>query len=372
VSLGSTDPGAQAVVMGPSGLWFNLPVTIAVTPTEAVPLERQVMFTFSDDGAAMWAAEPQVGTEEMVFVADHFTGFGFLDLGKVARDASNWAVERYVSWTTTNEAERISAQFAQAIGEERQRQLLGIEESGVFDPEFLDGLMEEYLEKVIKPRVANAGTSCAAAQEAIRTVLGFSRQQQLLGLPDQGGLDELLTGSGLFDTAYAVCEKEAIERCQKAKDPTILVTFWIGAERQAALLGAQSKVNDSDMGAEARKICGTPGYEADGFVESAPAGTTISGRIKDLSEPFRLKTSGDIVGTIDFTPDGPDAGTLTSKGAFPGVPVKLKGTGTYTVTLEPDGKTGTLTMQWQLTGFVAGTSAGGSGPVDVTLTAVSD
>ena len=325
---------------------------------------------FSDDGTAMWAAEPQLDTEQMVFMVDHFTGFGFVDLGNVARDASNWAVEKYVSWTTTNEAERISGQVAEALSRERQRKL-GEGESSILDPAQLDALTQEYVEKVIEPRVRNAGTSCTAAKEAIQTVLGFARQQELLGRGGSATLGQLLDKGGLFRTAFAVCEKEAIEQCQKVKDPRILTSFWIGAERQAALLGTSSGMNMGDMATEARRICGTPGFQASGFVESAPAGTTISGRIKDLSQPFRLQTSGDIEGTIDFTPAGADGGTLTSKGGFPGVPVKLKGTGTYTVTLEPDGKTGTLDMNWQITGFVAGTSAGGSGPVSVSLTAVT-
>ena len=40
LSLGQGEAGAQSVVMGPSGLWFNAPATIAVTPVEAIPVER--------------------------------------------------------------------------------------------------------------------------------------------------------------------------------------------------------------------------------------------------------------------------------------------------------------------------------------------
>ena len=87
VSFGDNDVRAQGVVYGPAGLSFTVAATLKVTPVAPIPVARQLVFTFTDDGRGITAAEPSLGTEDVVIVATHFSGYGFGDLTNLADKA---------------------------------------------------------------------------------------------------------------------------------------------------------------------------------------------------------------------------------------------------------------------------------------------
>jgi hypothetical protein len=333
-SLPSAGADAQAVILQPSGQTFAVPVTVTITPQTAVPVERQVLFTFSDDGAAVWPAEPKMDTADIVLVTTHFTGFGFADLKNLAR-------EKYVKWTTDRAADRINSEVGEALQAERERQLLGEE----LNPEAMQPVIDailQYEEEVVEPRIANADTSCAAAMEAIASLFALERQRQLLGVPERRSSD----GPTMLEKALSVglpqCEKEAIEKCKAARDPAILIRFYLGVNRQHQLLGAAGPYEGAGMAERAQDICAPLAYQIDGGLQD----WQVSQKVCNIMEPFRLQSS---VGTMKFS--GGLTGTYTFKGVF-----ASNYTGTYRFTF-PNGKD----QPGKLVGSGGGSIAGQAG-----------
>ena len=129
---------------------------------------------------------------------------------------------------------RINSAIAAELGRARQAALLG---SGyeALDPDATSGLMQQFEDEVVNPRVAAAGTSCAAGTLAIQTVLGFARQRALLGIDeeDEGPPVDV----GLINTVGEVCVREEYERCRDQHVIQNIVPTWLGWVRQNALLG---------------------------------------------------------------------------------------------------------------------------------------
>jgi hypothetical protein len=331
--------GAQGMILLPSGQTFSAPVTIRVRPPAPVPVGRQVVFTFADDGTSVWAAEPRMDTRDIVIVTNHFTGFGFADIASGVR-------EKYVKWTTNRAADRISSEVDDALQTERQRQLLG----DPADPNAMEAVtkaIDQYEEDVVKPRVANADTSCAAAKEAIATVLGLERARQLLGLPS-GSADPNRVGSpDPIQETLAVglkpCEKEAIAECQAARDPGILISFWTGANRQAALLGQPPPYSTSNMDDRAQAICAPLAYQIDGGLND----WKVSQRVCNIMERFTLTGT---IGRMTFS------GGLSGSDSFAGV-FNAKYTGRYHFSF-PNGRAKAGTMVNSSGGTIAGGYSG--------------
>ncbi|MGH2606862.1 MAG: hypothetical protein ACRDG5_09755, partial [Anaerolineales bacterium] len=112
--------------------------------------------------------------------------------------------------------------------------------------EYLFGL---YREQVIKPRLAAAGESCAAGRLAIVTVLGYQRQRQLLGLPD----DDVGEIADIMPEAVKVCLQEEYELCRDEHLAHRMIPAILAMERQRQLSGIQTAEMDRVM-AEAEDL----------------------------------------------------------------------------------------------------------------------
>jgi hypothetical protein len=112
----------------------------------------------------------------------------------------------------------------------------------------------------------------------------------------------------------------------------------------------------------------TGGYDLNGSVETAPGGTKVTGQTCDVTEPFTAEASGDMNGTINFTPTSDVAGTLTFKGVLGSAPFKLTGKGTYTVNVPPGADAGTLDWTWSVTTYTPLGNPTGGGPVTISMT----
>lgn len=110
------------------------------------------------------------------------------------------------------------------------------------------------------------------------------------------------------------------------------------------------------------------GYDLTGSAATAPGGTKITGQTCDVTKPFTAEASGDMNGTISFTPTSDVAGTLRFKGKLGNVSWKLTGEGTYTVNVPPGADAGTLDWTWSVTTYTPLGNKTGSGPVTVSMT----
>jgi hypothetical protein len=345
-SLGDLGIDAHAIVLQPSGTVFALPVTITATPAKALPVDRQAMFMFSDDGAYVWAAEPQVDTKEIVFLTSHFTGFGFADLTKGERETS-------VQWTTKGAEAKLDSYINQILQQERERQLAGdLSESDTADVAITKAV-DAYEKDVFETQVAKAGNSCAAAREAIATVMGFERKRALLGMQSRtshtaGAPDTL---GPLLALQWKPCEREAIEQCKKARDSSILVNFWVGANQEAQSFSVAKPFSTDNMTKRSQDICDPRSYEASGGLDEYHG----TGTICSLDQPFTITGSGV---THTFTPTSDEGGTYRYTGSMSGFDVK--GSGTYVVKLDGDGGSIAATSRGSVKTPLGWKSAGGT------------
>ena len=77
------------------------------------------------------------------------------------------------------------------------------------------------------------------------------------------------------------------------------------------------------------------GYALKGSIPTAPGGTRITGATCDVTQPFTAESSGDMVGTITFTPTDDVSGKVAFKGRVGNAPLKITGKGTYVVNVPP-------------------------------------
>ncbi|MCX6431260.1 MAG: hypothetical protein NTX29_00225 [Actinobacteria bacterium] len=110
------------------------------------------------------------------------------------------------------------------------------------------------------------------------------------------------------------------------------------------------------------------GYALEGSIPTAPGGTRITGKTCDVTKPFTAESSGDMVGTITFTPTSDVAGTLTFTGRVGNAPLKITGKGKYTVNVPAGADSGTLDWKWSVTTYTPLGSRTGSGPVTLSMT----
>ena len=245
-------------------------------------------------------------------MVQHFSGYA---LGNATGPSQAAFLQRQASDAAT----RITSEVGEVFTAERQSQLLNgtsvVDVAAAFEK-----YGKDWEEQVIKPRLAAAGSSCAAAELAVATVTGYERQRALIGASSTFSLADLFA---LLQQMFPVCEKEAITKCKSAKDPSILVQFWTGANRQSQLLGHED-IAPTDVD-KAIKIC-TPTYTASGGGDQL----TVTGTVADVTNTFTL--SGIFPGaslTFAFFPDGDKGGQYTYKGSGNGV--QLSGQGTYTI-----------------------------------------
>ena len=342
-SFGKGRSGPQGVVFKPSGVHFLVPATLTITPSKPIPVPHQLVFTFNDDGSELWAAEPQLKSRDIAIVVEHFSGFGFADLGDKAREA-------YVSWKTSRAESRIQNQVGEALAKERERQLAGdTSGSGETARVLIEG-MDQYEKDVVNPRLKAAGTSCAAAQQAVATALGLSRQRELLGAKGKDTTAPLLD---VLKLPLSPCEKEAIAACKTAKDPAILVQYWLGADRTMGLVGAAPPYAMSGMLERAQAICDPQAYQVVGGLQD----WVVNQKVCNIQGPFVLSTG---VGTMKFS--GGLSGTYTFGGVF-----ASQYSGNYTITF-PNGPRKPGKMIGSGGGSIAG--QGGSGTEKYTLTPI--
>lgn len=335
-SFGPGNEDGRGVVFGPTGLQFATDARLNVAPPGDVPVERQLVLEFSDDGSEVIAAEPVLDDPAIVMYVGHFSGYGFADLANVAR-------ETWVGWRTDNAEEDIQNELRDVLATERYQQLLGVEQGADTSKKVADALMR-YEKDVVRPRLANADTSCAAAKQAIRTALGYSRTLQLLGVPESGDLP--LTLAAVVTPGITPCEKEATEKCRANRDPGALLDFWKGVNQVLPGTFALDR-------AKAELICDPRTYRIVGGLQDFQ----VSEEVCPITEPFRLSSD---VGTMKLS--GGLSGTYTFKGAY-----DASYTGTYVITF-PDGPRRAGTMVGQGGGSISGQP--GSGAERYTVTPV--
>ncbi|APW39880.1 hypothetical protein RD110_23935 [Rhodoferax koreense] len=231
VSVPGLATGAgYGVQLGPEGASFLDFVTLTITPPAgaSAPIERQIPIGWSgaDNTVSLAALDP--AAREVKLKLMHFSGYALL----LATTGTNATLEPVRHRFGGDAEARLQSLAAERLAQERQRQLLGQAPAELL----LDDIFKAYDEQVVKPRVAAAGSSCAAGRLAIQTVLGTARQRQLLGYADDGSAQDALGGS-LMSVATAACTREEYALCRDEHIITRMLPYYLGLSRQAQLLG---------------------------------------------------------------------------------------------------------------------------------------
>nr|WP_145549517.1 DUF4402 domain-containing protein [Variovorax boronicumulans] len=247
---GLASDAAYGVQLGPDGARFSNYVTLAITPPPgaSVAVERQLPIGWSgaDDTVALAALDPAAREVQLKLL--HFSGYALL----LARQGTNATLEPARHRLGSDAEARLQSLTAERLLQERQRQLLGQTPAQLN----LDDIFAAYDEEVLKPRIAAAGSSCAAGRLAIQTVLGRSRQRQLLGYADDAYSQSALYGD-LMAQATAACTREEYALCRDEHIITRMLPYYLGLSRQAQLLG----------------LAGSPGVADPAWLQDAEAAT---------------------------------------------------------------------------------------------------
>lgn len=309
----------MAIQLEPEGLAFNNFVQLKIEPAQELPIDQQIFYSYQGDQNTAALAIPVVESQEIRLRLLHFSGYG-VTKGLLA---DTTAVRQRLGGDV--EA-RIQSATAEKLGRERQKQLLGAEDS----TEGLDlmSTFREYIDKVLKQRIAAAGESCAAGRLAMQSALGVSRQAQLLGAEDISNeiMDQF---PSLLETASLVCLKEEYELCKEQHIIHRMIPVWLGLERQLQLLGvSDGNAPETNLQKKAREYTEKClnfelAFESDGEFDDGSGGgyqssvkakiplkfdtssLNISGKSALINESFNFKITGCSVtsnrGGGDFT-----------------------------------------------------------------------
>lgn len=220
----------HAVQLEPEGLEFYELVRLTITPASEIPVADQMLFEAAGDGSDAGLAMLDPTSADIVLLLEHFSAGGVASV-------TPQQLATFTEKSADNAERRITNEVRRLQGQDRERQLLeGIDE---LSPELqaeLDRLAAEYQREVVDKRKQAAETSCEGLSTYVRTVVTFERQRAQLAASEaaEAASQERITNALNEMTArYEECEKEAIAACKKAKDPAILIRFWLANERPA-------------------------------------------------------------------------------------------------------------------------------------------
>ena len=300
-----SDETAYAVQLAPEGLSFHNFVTLTIVPSQDIPLGEQIMFGYQADGQALSLALPGMDPGSIEIQLLHFSGAGvskglLADIEPVRRRLGG-DVEA-----------RLDSAMAAAIQQARQDGQ-SIETISAT----LLGYVNEYIEKVVNPRIAAAGESCAAGRLAKESILRAERSLQLLG-----GGSIMSKYDALVGPVGELCMKEEYELCRDDHIVHRIVDAWRSILREMQLHG----VDGSGLGQYVEK-CLRFDLELDSTALASYEGALFESRV--TSKVSLNATVDDIEVTIEGeAPAYNESYTVTLPGC---TTAPSRGGGTFTV-----------------------------------------
>lgn len=227
--LGESSYGVQ---FEPEGLFPTSFLELTITPPsgQTWDLGQQVPFGLAGATNVVSLALLDASAREVVLEVGHFSSYG-LALAKKGFDASLEATRHRLGGDLESQLEN---ELGEALIKERQAVQANAESGDIAT--LFTSFGKRYYEQVIKPRLAAAKDSCAAARLAAQTALGFERTMQLIGLDTATTFGFTFSFPELFAGAE-VCMKEEYELCRDNHIITRIIPAFLGVLRQGQLLG---------------------------------------------------------------------------------------------------------------------------------------
>jgi hypothetical protein len=307
------------VLLEPDGLELLTPATLTISGGAAAsPPELRLFFSAAHDGSDQVPVGVASGGR---LILHHFSIAGWTGVNDSAYDAAFGVVGGDIA----NEVER-SIQRVSQDAENGSATAKDLQDAIAAGTERLE-------REVLRPYLDSVGTEprrCSSVAEAERAVLRVERELAIYGVERTGPSTTMIE---LLTADYADCEREKIRACKSARDPSILVAFWVTHAHKLAVVGFETSMNPIELLTKAKAICEPQRYTASG----GGGGMTASGEVGDITRPFTLTGSGDgFAITMTYLPaeDG-RSGTMTYEGGGSGV--AMSGSSTYTVGGEEGG-----------------------------------
>ena len=276
------------VQLSPDGLVLDRTAILTITPARPIPRSEQIAFGYQAVGHDLILASPVVGSDDIQIRVDHFSGNGvtrglLADLGPVRQRLGGDAERRLSS--------ELSAELVRLRQEDSETQ--GAEAAAA-----IRAAAERFVTEVIKPRVAAAASSCAAARVAIETVRGIERQLQILGADVPG--TQLADYPGLVENGARICVLEEFELCVDDHVIHRMARIYSSLRHQFAVLGIDEDELPASVLREAKDLAAkcltfTLKFESTGSA-TVPTGSyesTVTSEVTLRFDPDALKLSGD-------------------------------------------------------------------------------
>jgi hypothetical protein len=350
---GAVGDGPIAVRFEPDGQTFTVPVKLTVRPGRAIGRADRFLFVADHQGRRVEPAfvDPRSGDATLYLL--HFSIAGEVGVNDSLLDDA-LGVPAADTAADLSRQINIELQKLSRRGES--------EPSDVSDK--VGALYEELDRTVFEPalkQMGNGPNRCSSVLTTAGAIETSLRERSVLSLPQSSiNLETPLRA------AYKDCEREAIRRCKKQRNPEPLVNFWLRDRRALSLVGIATPSIDG-LAEQAKNICVPRRYEASG----GGGGVSITGSVADITRPFVLTGSGDgFTIQLTYTPGDETglSGTMTYEGGGGGV--AMSGNSTYAIA---GGEGGTLTLTQVGDGCtVSASSDCASGTEVVTLTPLKD
>lgn len=299
-------PGAatqtHAVQLEPNGLYFFQDATLSITPAKPVPLDKQVLFDFENEGKTVGLALPFLGTKDIKLRLIHFSGYGVSDGGPAATQG--------VLTQSGGEA-GLQSQAAALLQQMRLDQQAGRPTDQSLIDAF-NNLVDQWDEQVVKPALEAAGDSCASAKEAIRRAIDAERLRQIVGLP--GGLKTDIVD--LIVKGSKTCVESEYTHCAGQHIINGMIPLWLGLRRLSQIVvgGALEPVVKLAETLTVKCLTFELRFHSQGLFIDGDAGydSTVDAKVRLQFDPqsFTIKGSGPLDNqTFNFRIPPPDRHT---------------------------------------------------------------
>ena len=234
---GSDTAAAYGVQLAPEGASFDKVLTlhVALPGGTRMPIDQQLPFSWTGSGQAVALAALDPASAAIDLKLQHFSG---------------WAIARHSLGLSASlgglrdrlggsEEARMESAMAERLAAERDKAQQGSTDPGLLSSEQFAAYLAEYDAKVMRPRLAAAGQSCANGRLAMETLLKLARQLQLLGVANTYQEQAFAL---LFPTA-TLCIDEEYKKCHDNHIVQDIIPAGLSLQRQAELLGRRGNAD---------------------------------------------------------------------------------------------------------------------------------
>jgi hypothetical protein len=224
----------------PEGLQFFKPATLAIKLPSSVslPIEGQIPVGWSGPSNTVSLALIDPTSREPRLKLMHFSTYAMMFHSK-GMTASIEPVRQRLGGSAED---RIRSAAAERLAKERAKALLGNADDASIAG--FDDLRTQFVAEVLLPRLAAAGSSCAAGKLAWQTLLGYERENSLLGMVANDPRYPKPFSTMMMETLEQmslVCMREEYELCRDSHVLTRILPAYLSLERMAQLAEGNPK-----------------------------------------------------------------------------------------------------------------------------------